>query len=399
MKTIMKTIYCLFAAFALVFFALLPVVQAVTPAPDGDYPNLNTAEGYGALFSLTTGLGNTADGCQALYFETIGRFNTAMGLNALFHNTSGSSNTGVGVYALLASTGDRNTAMGAGALLGNTTGYENTANGASALFHNGSGIDNTATGVSALAHNGGSYNTAAGAYALYENTTGSNNTADGSGALFANTGANNIAVGSFAGFNLTTGDNNIDIGNLGTGGESNTVRIGAQGTQTATYVAGIAGTGVDGSQVYVNPSGQLGIIVSSSRFKQNIHIMGDASDGLLGLRPVTFQYKNDGTNKPQFGLIAEEVAQINPDLVLRNAKGEIYSVRYDAVNAMLLNEFLKEHRKVDQLKSDFKARVAQQQREIQALTAQLKEQAAQIQRVSAQIEMSKPGLKVVFTKP
>jgi len=202
-------------------------------------------------------------------------------------------------------------------------------------------------------------------------------------------------LGYAGGFNLTTGSNNIDIGNLGVAGDSATIRIGTQGTQTATFIAGISGaTASGGVAVYVNSSGQLGTLTSSARFKQNIQAMGDSSDVLLSLRPVSFRYRQeiDPKGLPQFGLVAEEVEKVNPDLVARDADGKPYSVRYEAVNAMLLNEFLKEHRTMQELRSNAakqEATIAKQQKQIEALTAGL-------QRVSAQVEMNRPAPQMVF---
>jgi len=349
---------------------LLPKTQAVVPPPDGCYPNFTTAEGCNALDSLTTGSGNTAVGWRSLFFNTDGGFNTAVGAGALTFN-NGSSNTAVGTAALLLNTtGLSNTAVGTGtlvfndsgffnaatgyfALTNNTTGSSNTANGASALFSNTEGASNTAAGDSVLFSNTtGQSNTANGSQALFYNTTGATNTAVGYAALFQNTiGNHNIAVGSGAGYNLTTGSNNIDIGDGGgLGGESATIRIGASGIQTRTFIAAIrevtTGNG-DAIPVVIDSAGQLGTASSSGRFKKEIEPMEKASEAILALRPVTFRYKTDTKRTPQFGLIAEEVAEVNSDLVVRNKNGEIYTVRYDAVNAMLLNEFLKEHRKIE----------------------------------------------------
>jgi endosialidase-like protein len=235
--------------------------------------------------------------------------------------------------------------------------------------------------------------TAEGSGALTSNTEGDANTGLGYNALVNNTtGSNNIVVGYLAGLNLTTGDYNIDIGNQGVADEAGTIRIG-DSNQTATYIAGISGqTASGGAAVYVNSDGKLGTSTSSKRFKEDIQPMDKASEAILALRPVSFRYKKEIDPKaiPQFGLVAEEVEKVNPDLVVRDKEGKPYTVRYDQVNAMLLNEFLKEHRKVEQLKNDFQTTVVQQQKEIQTLWAQLKEQAAQIQRVSAQLEVSKP---------
>jgi hypothetical protein len=316
-------------------------------------------------------------------------------------NTTGVRNTANGFAALNSNTtGERNTATGRAALTFNTTGNNNTADGHDALFSNGSGIRNTATGSFALFSNTtGPDNTAIGYFALFSNTTGNSNTASGYDALLNNTtGIGNIALGNFAGANLTTGDNNIDIGNQGVAGEAGTIRIGVVGTQTATYIAGIMGKTVPRSTpVFINANGQLGTVTSSARFKDEIKPMDKVSEALLALRPVTFRYKPelDPNGIPQFGLVAEEVEKVNPDLVVRDADGKPYTVRYDAVNAMLLNEFLKEHRKVEELKKDFQATVAQQQKEIQALTSTVKEQTAQIQKVSAQLELNKPAPQTV----
>jgi uncharacterized coiled-coil protein SlyX len=411
-------------------FGLLPTVQAVDPAPDGGYgpPAYgvgNTAEGEDPLFNLTSGAFNTAIGFRSLGSLTTGSFNTAIGAGALFNNTA-DQNTAIGAGALLSNTtgsfntatgesalffnttGTLNVATGDSALLNNTTGSDNTANGSAALVFNTTGNGNTANGNDALFKNTtGDENTADGFFALWNNTTGLRNTAIGTKALFGNTiGSFNIAVGRGAGTLLTTGDSNIDIGNFGVAGESATIRIGA--AQTKTFIAGIRGvtTGIANAiPVLVDTAGQLGTAGSSRRFKNEIKSMDNASEAVLGLKPVTFHYKSDTTETPQFGLIAEEVAAVNPDLVVRDKDGEIYTVRYDAVNAMLLNEFLKEHRKVQELSStvetklatiaDLKSTVAQQQKGMEALTARLNEQAAQIQKVSAQLEANKPAPQVV----
>ena len=369
--------------FALVCFALSPTAQAVVPAPDGGYANNNTAEGTNALLHLTTGSDNTAIGFNALFSNTRGHDNTATGFYALINNTTGYANTATGVVALSSNTtGYDNTATGVQALNNNNAGVNNTATGFAALGNNTTGDNNTATGFSALRFNEtGSQNTATGLQALQNNTTGFRNTADGNGALNNNTGSNNIGLGFNAGANLTTGSNNIDIGNSGAGGESNTIRIGS--AQTRTFIKGISGAVVSGAAVVVNAGGQLGMAPSSARFKQEIQDMDKASDVLLALRPVSFRYKPeiDPEGVPQFGLVAEEVEKVNPDLVVRDRDGKAYTVRYDAVNAMLLNEFLKEHRKVENLENDFQATVAQQQTEIAALTATVKlKQATQTSR-------------------
>jgi hypothetical protein len=389
--------------FALVCFALVQNTQAVSPPPDGGYPGGNTAEGQDALLSLTTGTYNTAIGFLSLKSNKTGNFNTAIGAGTLLVNTA-AENTAIGAGALFSNTaGAQNTATGESALFSNTTGNANTANGANALVNNVDGDSNTANGWGALASNTtghfnaaigasallnntiGGRNTAIGRSALSLNTTGNFNTANGYQALFNNTTGNfNIALGSSAGASLTTGDSNIDIGNVGFPGESATIRIG--GPQTKTFIAGIRGvtTGGTAIPVLIDGNGQLGTLSSARRFKKEIQPMDNTSEAILALKPVTFHYKSDNTNTPQFGLIAEEVAEVNPDLVVRDENGDIYTVRYEAVNAMLLNEFLKEHKKVEELE----ANAASQQKQIEALTAGL-------QKVTAQLSASKPAPQVV----
>ena len=339
--------------------------------------SFNTANGSNALFNNTTGTNNTATGFQALHSNTSANNNTATGYTALFTNTTGGSNTADGFAALYSNTtGNYNAANGYAALYGNTTGGYNTANGYAVLYKNVTGGNNTGAGFKALFSNTtGGGNTADGLNALYKNTTGSSNTAVGLSALYYNTSGNsNIALGSAAGVNLTTGSYNIDIGNAGVAGEANTIRIGTAGTHTKTFIAGISGAAViNGVGVIVNSNGQLGTVVSSERFKDAIKPMDRASEVILALRPVTFRYKHelDPAGIPQFGLVAEEVEKVNPDLVARDEQGKPYTVRYDAVNAMLLNEFLKEHQTVQELK-----------KEVAELTTGL-------QKVSAQLELNK----------
>ncbi len=339
----------------------------------------NTATSDNALFVNTTGNDNTASGFEALTNNTIGNDNTATGFEALSNNTTGSGNTANGFQALFNNTAGNNTASGNQALFNNTTGTSNTASGSVALLGNTTGIANTADGANALLSNTtGFNNTANGFQALFSNTTGNNNTANGADALLSNTtGNNNIAVGFQAGLNLTTGNNNIDVGNAGVAGESRRIRIGTAGTQTKTFIAGIRGVttvNANAIPVLIDSAGQLGTVSSSRRFKKEIKPMDQTSQAILGLKPVTFHYKSDNTATPQFGLIAEEVAEVNADLVVRDDQGKPYTVRYEAVNAMLLNEFLKEHRTMQeqketiaQLKQDF----AEQQKQIEALAAGL----------------------------
>ncbi len=456
------TIPALLVPLVLICFGLAPMAQAVGPDTDGTIPGSNNGEGIGVLVSRTTGVWNTGTGFEALSQLTAGNQNTATGLRALISDTNGGFNTATGVYSLFSNTsgffnsatgayslannisGNNNTANGYAALYRNTAGG-NTANGYAALFSNTTGDDNTANGINALNHNNtGSDNTASGGAALFSNTTGdvntaisfdalafntigdhntaigfdaliSNtagtfNTAVGAAALANNTGIGNTALGAGAGSAITFGTNVIAIGNVG----ANLV-----GACFIGNIRGVTTANNNAVNVMIDSAGQLGTISSSRRFKKEIKLMNKASEAILALKPVTFHYKSDATNRPEFGLIAEEVAEVNPDLVVRDENGEIYTVRYDAVNAMLLNEFLKEHRKVEQqaremqeqqatiaqqrkdsqAKSDkLEATIAQQQKEMQAVIARLNEQAAQIQKVSTQLEVSKPAPRTVSNK-
>ncbi len=392
-------------------------------AADGGLPNGNTAEGDFSLDSLTSGSFNSALGYAALFSNTSGDNNTATGSFALYNNTNGPSplkgdlNTATGSNALYSNTiGNGNTATGVNALLSNTNAYYNTATGFQALYSN-NGFFNTATGANALYSNqAAGYNTANGFAALHDNINGSHNTAIGYEALnnsTANdntatgylalsnaTGSNNIALGSNAGLKLTAGSNNIDIGNQGVAGESGKIRIGTKPTHNGTFIAGISGVAVTGAQVVVNTMGKLGVATSSARFKQAIKPMDKASEAILQLEPVTFRYKEeiDPDGIPQYGLIAEQVEKVDPKLVGRDENGKVNTVRYEAVNAMLLNEFLKEHRQVEELNAMVmkqEATNAQQQKEIKALTTSLKEQASAIQKVSDKVKLSKPSPRVV----
>jgi len=379
---------------AVACFALFPTAQAVVPAPDGGYPGGNTAEGDNALLTLTTGASNTAIGFAALGSNTTANFNMAIGFAALGSNT----------------TGDFNTAEGSGALLLNTTGSSNTANGVNTLFHNTTGFQNVATGVQALFSNTtGFHNTAAGLQALLSNTTGNHNTADGDNALVHNTtgifntaigghaldqnvtGSSNVALGFQAGFNIT-GNGNICIGENITGlaGESNVTRIGNIGSTAQA----------NGVFVTVGAGGKLGFQASSRRYKDDIKPMDKASEALFALKPVSFRYKQeiDPARSPDFGLIAEDVATVNPDLVARDEHGKIVTVRYQAVYAMLLNEFLKAHTKVQEQEAviaKVKSNAAKQEATIALQQKQIEALAAGLQKVSAQLEMSKTAPQVV----
>jgi Chaperone of endosialidase len=363
-------------------FGLPPLGHGVVPAPDGGYPGGNTAEGQNALFSLTSG-----------------GFNTAVGFLSLRSNSTGSFNTAVGAGTLLSNTADNITAIGAGALLGNTNGINNTANGAFALLSNTIGSQNTAFGTGALKSNTfASNNTATGFDALFFNSNGSANTADGVSALELNsTGGGNTAVGADALRFNTTGSGNTMVGSqAGTAVHtaSHVICIGAGvagfDVDDSCFIGSIRGSpvGVDAVAVSIDSTGKLGTMTSSQRFKTQIKPMDKASEAILALKPVTFQYKSDKTGTPQFGLVAEEVAEVNPDLVVRERNGEIYTVRYDAVNAMLLNEFLKEHRKNEEQQCKLQGMIVRQQKQIEAL-------AAVVQKVSAQLELNKPAPQVV----
>jgi hypothetical protein len=333
----------------------------------------NTVTGKSALSTNSSGTYNTATGGYTLEKNSSGSQNTATGYYSLENNTTASENTANGYAALnFNTTGHSNTASGGYALNANTVGNFNTADGSYALTGNTTGSQNTATGRSALFSNtAGAQNVANGYYSLYFCSTGSRNTADGTRALnYTTTGENNTALGYEAGYNLAAGNDNIEIGNMGVKDDAETIRLGTQGTQRQTFVAGIFGvTAPSGVPVYVTPTGQLGTLTSSAKYKRNIQDMGNASDALLALRPVTFQYNAeiDPAGLPQFGLVAEEVEKVSPDLVVHDADHEIYSVRYEAVNAMLLNEFQKQHATIEREKET----IAEQQKLLQSLATRL----------------------------
>jgi len=368
-------------SFVLTCAALLPEAKAVSPVPDGGYPGGNTAEGDNSLFSLTTGISNTAIGLAALGSNTTGAFNTAEGSGALLFNTTGFQNTAIGVNALVNNTiGAFNTASGVNALFRNTSGFQNAATGVQALFNNTTGFHNTAAGFQALfANTTGNHNTADGDNALVHTTTGILNTAVGAHALDENViGSSNVALGFQAGLNIT-GNGNVCIGEsiLGVAGENNVTRIrniGATAQANSMFVT-------------VGAGGKLGFQASSRRYKDDIKPMDKASEVLFALKPVSFRYKKeiDPAQSPDFGLIAEDVATVNPDLVARDEEGKIATVRYQAVNAMLLNEFLKEHRTVQAQQ----ATIARLEKQVEALTVGL-------QKVNAQIEAGKPAAKVAL---
>ena len=385
-------------------FGLSPRSLAVNPPPDGGYPNRNTAEGTNALLNQTTGAGNTALGFHSLSSDTTGSLNTATGALSLLNNTNGTHNTATGFQSLYSSTtAEGNTAVGAGALLFNITGSFNVAVGTFALRGNstgGEGIFNNAVGAFALddivvgsfnnAHGRGALqasdgygNNAFGDATLFNNVSGSSNTAIGDLALENSMGSFNTALGASAGSNQDTGSNNIYIGDTGVAGESNVIAIGRLAssgtTYTDTFIGGIHDSVEADQAVFVGADGHLGTAVSSRRYKEEVKPMDKASEALFALKPVTFRYKQefDPSHRLSFGLIAEDVAKISADLVSRDKEGTPKTVRYEAINSMLLNEFLKEHRKVEEL-----------EKQVEKLTAGL-------QKVSEQLEASKPASQVV----
>jgi trimeric autotransporter adhesin len=335
----------------------------------------NTAFGYEALDANTTGSDNTACGAFTLINNTTGGFNTAVGSAALESNDLGEENTATGASALISNTGgNMNTANGALALITNTTGSDNTASGASALFHNDTGNNNTAVGVEALGANvDGAQNTAVGGNALLNNVDGTANTAVGFKALKKSTGTKNIGIGYQAGVTLINGNNNIYIGNQGAGDEFQTIRIGT--AQAQTFIAGIVTAGVDGATVQVDGNGQLGIAPSSARYKQDIAPMGPSSERVLQLNPVTFAYKEDVQHVTHYGLIAEEVEKVYPELVTHTATGEVQTVKYQELIPMLLNE-LQRQRQAFQQESAEVAMLRKELADLRALVGQGRETAS-----------------------
>lgn len=343
-------------ALTLMGFILAEKTRALNPPPDGGYPGGNTAEGQGALLNLTSGTFNTAVGFLSLRSDTENNFNTAVGAGSLFANTVADDNTAIGAGALLSNTiASDNTATGAFALLSNTIGFENTASGASALRNTTTGGGNTAVGFQALANN--------------------------------TTGVTNTALGFNCGFNVTTADNVIVIG----------TNVGGQNVNHSCFIGEIFGTtSSSGTAVFINSEGRLGTITSSRRFKEAIEPMDQTSETLFALKPVRFRYKKeiDSNMTSQLGLVAEDVERVDPALVVHDKEGKPYSVRYDQVNAMLLNEFLKEHRKVEEQSREVleqRATITELKKGMATVVAELKVQASQIQKVSAQFATASPS--------
>ena len=360
-----------------------PALAQQPPDPVTSDSLANTAMGTDALLHVKldeSGCHNTATGEDALYSDTSGSYNTATGFSSLFKNTTGNNSTAFGFQSLYSNTtGIDNAASGYQSLYKNTTGTFNTASGSGALYGNTTADYSTASGYQALYNSNGGSNTATGYQALFANTSGGNNTATGLHSLASNTtGSSNVAVGWHAGYNLTTGSNNIDISNVGVAAEGGVIRIGTTGTQTKTYLAGIYGTSVSGSAVMVSSSGQLGVVVSSERFKTDIVPMGSDTAKLQALRPVMFHLKTDPHGEIHYGLIAEEVAKVYPELVVRDETGRIDGVHYDELAPMLLNE-MQEQQKLQAAQSAMIAAQDQRAAAQDAKIAQLQEQLSGIQ--------------------
>ena len=392
MKT---TIQLILSFIILCVVAVVPTIQAVVPPPDGGYPGGNTAEGQNALLNLTSGGFNTAVGWLSLRSDTTGEFNTAIGAAALFRNN-----------------GDENTALGTGALLSNSTGIQNTATGAFALFGNTGPADNPSwpSGIA------GSFNTANGDRALFSNTTGAANTAIGGSALFNNTiGSTNTAVGSIALSNNSSGNNNIALGFAAGAAVSTADEVIAIGTlgqnvSNSCFIGQIYSNvqpevGTDPDRVTINSNGRLGRgNVSSRRYKHDIKPMHNASEAIYELKPVSFRYHTqyDQTQTIAFGLIAEEVAEVNPDLVGRNAEGQPESVRYEQINAMLLNEFLQEHRRGEEQDCKIQEQettIAELRSELRSLAAMVNDQASELRKVNAQLQISNAAQEIASNRP
>ncbi len=348
---------------ALAFCSLIPGASFATQPPDvvTSDSNGNTAMGTAVMeYFFTTGGYNTGAGAYALDSLSTGSFNTAMGFNALDNVSTGSDNAAFGYSSLVSSTGSYNTALGTNSMQNNSSGSYNTAVGGAA--------------------NGG--------------TTGSDNTAIGFEALYStSSGSGNIAIGYQAGYALTIGSNNIDIGYGGFGGsnsENNTIRIGQPGTQAATYVAGITGTVVTGAAVYVTSSGQLGVLASSERYKTDVKTIADETTRLGQLRPVSFKLKTDPKGAVQYGLIAEEVDKVFPELVIHNGEGRIEGVRYEELAPMLLSQVQQQQKQI----AEQSKQMAEQSKMLGELRQQLAEVTELKQQVAALTERASAAAQV-----
>jgi len=336
----------------------------------------NSAFGTRSLEHNSTGADNTAAGCSALNAHTANIYNVAIGSFSLFSDSTGGANTALGAYSLYFNGGYNNTASGYEALVNTTTGANNTAFGSDALYSNTAGKGNEAQGVNALFNNdSGIRNLGIGSNALYDNVSGSYN----------------VALGFNAGDNQTTGNDNIYIANPGVAEESQALRLGAQGTAgvqgsgiLSAFIAGVATSQVTGSAVYITPSGQLGVLASAERFKTDVETMGAASERLAQLRPVTFKLKTDPKGTLQYGLIAEEVAKVYPELVIHGADGRIDGVRYEELAPLLLNGVQQQQARLiaQARKADAEAQVIH---ELEAQADQADAQARIIHGLEAQI--------------
>jgi trimeric autotransporter adhesin len=324
----------------------------------------DTTTGTGALGSENGGFGNTADGYYALYYNTTGYANTASGYAALFSNIGGTYNTASGYYALYYNTtGSSNTGSGFGAIFANTTGNFNTASGYNALNFNSVGNNNAGLGYRAL----------------YANTSGSSNVAIGGNALYAMQGTNNIALGYNAGKLTTSGNSNIYIGHAGlNGSESKVTRIGQ--LQTKVFIAGIRGVPLSGATVVVGVGGQLGVVASSARYKNDIKSLADTADKLAQLRPVSFRYKTE-PDATHYGLIAEEVDKVMPELVVRDEKNRPESVQYQELIPLLLQQWKAQR----ELNARQEAENVRGHELIERQAAALKEQEGRLARQEAQL--------------
>jgi len=323
----------------------------------------NSAFGAWAMVLNTTGRKNSALGFAALYSNTTGERNTALGHEAMRYNQTGDGNAAVGDSALWRNEGNDNVAMGSSALFNHTTGNNNVAIGARALqapflAYPSTGSNNTVVGAQALFYGGSAAeNTAVGVNALAgpspgPSTAAAGNTAVGMNALRNATGSGNVAVGHSAGIDQDTGSDNVYLANAGVASESGQIRIGNSADHSAAFVAGIHGASVDGGTdmaVFVDGTGKLGTVPSSIRFKESVRDLGSASQALLKLRAVSFEYKRDaahGDAPRRYGLIAEEVDRVAPDLVIHDDDGRPFAVRYEFLTPMLLNELQRQESRI-----------------------------------------------------